>query len=174
MAILAQKYIDLTTGTDGLTGRSINANFTATNYTPAQVASEGSTKISAHLNGINSKLTTFVLINNGDIALTSFSASQSVGSPTNITGFAFANGVVRGFRALVTITVIATSNLYATWDIMGIQRGSDWQLTSPAFIGDSTNIVFTITSAGQVQYTSPAFAGFTSATIKFTAQVTTI
>ena len=34
----------------------IPANFTATNYTPAQVGSEGTDKISSHLKGIDTKL----------------------------------------------------------------------------------------------------------------------
>jgi hypothetical protein len=45
----------------GTTGRKVNsqhipANFTPTNYTPAQVGSEGTDKVSAHLKGIDAAL----------------------------------------------------------------------------------------------------------------------
>jgi hypothetical protein len=47
----------------GTTGKKVNsqhlpANFTPTNYTPAQVGSEGTDKVSAHLKGIDTKLAT--------------------------------------------------------------------------------------------------------------------
>ena len=56
MSRIAKKYIKYGTGSDESNGRDIPANLTPSNYTPAQVASEGNDKISAHLNGIDTAL----------------------------------------------------------------------------------------------------------------------
>lgn len=64
MSKIKPKYIDIGTGTNQLKDATIPSITTATNYTPAQVGTEGNDKISAHLNGINTKLGT---IGAGDV-----------------------------------------------------------------------------------------------------------
>lgn len=54
-----EKWIDLGTGSNQVSSRSLPANFTPSNYTPSQIASEGDDKTSAHLNGIDNKLNFF-------------------------------------------------------------------------------------------------------------------
>ena len=110
---------------------------------------------------------------NGDIALTTFAAANNQASAASITGFAFSAAVVRGFKALVTISVDATSDLYETVEIIGVQKASGFDIAVSG-AGDDTGVVFSITSAGQVQYTTPNFSGFVSCEIAFRAIVTNV
>jgi hypothetical protein len=109
----------------------------------------------------------------GDLAETSFSIANSQATAANITGFAFANGVVRSFEALVSVSVSATASLYEALKITGIQKGSGWDI-SVIGTGDESLVVFSINAAGQLQYTSATYAGFVSGTIKFRAISTSI
>ncbi len=116
--------------------------------------------------------TDWPLTGNG-IAETSFSAANNQVVPADVTGFAFANASIRSFDAMVSVNIQATSPLYEAFHLMGIQKGTVWDL-SVTSVGDDSNVDFTITNAGQVQYTSGNEAGFTSDTMKFRALVTTV
>jgi hypothetical protein len=107
-----------------------------------------------------------------DISQLSFNAANNQTSPANVTGLVFTNAGTAAFDAYVHIKVLATSNLYTHFHLRGVQRNSDWDLVS-TFVGDSSGINFNINSAGQVQYTSSNYTGFTSLTIKFRAQTIT-
>jgi len=109
----------------------------------------------------------------GDISETSFAAANNQAAAANVTGLAFANGVVRSFKALVSVEIDATADLYESYELMGIQKGSGWDMSIES-VGDESNIVFSITSAGQVQYTSANEAGFVSNSIKFRADTTSV
>lgn len=109
----------------------------------------------------------------GDLSETSFSGANNVSSAANVTGLAFANATVRAFRAQVSIFINATSSLYQTMTLVGVQRGSDWAFSQTDMVGDTT-VTFSITAAGQVQYLSPNTAGFTAMTIKYRAATTSI
>jgi hypothetical protein len=104
----------------------------------------------------------------GDITTTSFSAANNQSSAANVTGLAFSNSSVRAFTAYVSTTVVATSNLYEYFTLEGIQNSTGWYLAQTS-VGDSSGFVFTITTAGQIQYTNSNYTGFTSATLKFRA-----
>lgn len=119
-------------------------------------------------NGAGSITITNTQSSGTDIPPTSFSASNNQASPSNITGLSFSNSTVRSFTAYVSTTVIATSNLYEYFTISGIQRGSDWQISSTS-TADISGFIFSITTAGQLQYTSSTYPGFVSATLKFRA-----
>ncbi len=108
------------------------------------------------------------MFNVGDIVPTSFTAANNQSSATNVTGLTFANATVRSFRALVSIYVNATASLYESVTLQGIQRGADWQMSATS-VGDSSGFVFSITTAGQVQYTNSNYTGFSAATVKFSA-----
>lgn len=110
----------------------------------------------------------YSLASAGDINETSFTAADNQSSAANITGFAFANATVRSFDATVSIVRNTT---YAAYKLYGIQKGSSWEM-SQNFTGDTTGITFSITNAGQIQYTSTS-TGFTSL-IKFRAITTTV
>lgn len=167
MSRISKKFIRFGTGTSEVNSRDIPANFTPTNYTPTQIASEGNDKISAHLNGINAALAGGSG-SAGDISETSFTAADNQASAANVTGFSFANATVRSFDALVSIV---RNNTYANYKLRGIQKAASWELAQE-YVGDATGITFTITTSGQVQYTSTN-TGFT-ATIKFRAITTTV
>jgi hypothetical protein len=122
---------------------------------------------------IQTQLNSKVTATTGDIQLTSFAAANNQATPADITGLAFANASVRAFKALVSVTLDATSDLFESFELMGVQKGSTWDLSQSA-VGDDSGVVFSITNAGQVQYTSPSSAGFVSLTIKFRAIVTTV
>jgi len=109
----------------------------------------------------------------GDIAQTSFAAANNVASPANVTGLAFANGSVRAFSALVSVAIDATSDLFEEFHLQGIQKSASWNMSVDS-VGDSSGITFSITSAGQVQYTSTNVSGFVGNTVKFRAIVTNI
>lgn len=107
----------------------------------------------------------------GDINETSFSAANNQSSAANVTGLAFANGTVRSFKALVSVAIDATTDLFESFELHGIQKGAAWDMTVSS-VGDDSGLVFSITTSGQVQYTSTNLSGFTSNTVKFRAQVT--
>lgn len=109
----------------------------------------------------------------GDISETSFSAANNQSSAADVTGLAFANGVVRSFQAQVSVFIDATSDLFEVFNLQGIQKGSSWDMSIDS-TGDASGIVFSITSAGQVQYQSSNISGFISNTIKFRATTTSI
>ena len=103
----------------------------------------------------------------GDISDTQATINQS---QTNqpVAGLNFANGVVRGATIDYTVVIDATADLYEKGNIELIQRGADWVL-SRDFVGDDALIDFSVDTNGQVQYTTPAYAGFVGGTMKFRA-----
>lgn len=109
----------------------------------------------------------------GDIAETSFSMANDQSSAADVTGLAFAPATVRSFRALVSVEIDATADLFEVHELLGIQKGSDWDLSVQA-TGDDSGVNFTITTAGQIQYTSSNVSGFVSGDIKFRAETTTV
>lgn len=109
----------------------------------------------------------------GDIQQTSFSAADSVVAAANVTGFAFANASVRAFTALVSVSIDGTSDLFEEFHIQGIQKSASWNMSVDS-VGDDSGITFSITNAGQIQYTSGTVPGFVSNTIKFRAWVTNV
>jgi len=100
----------------------------------------------------------------GDIAQTSFNALDNQAVAQNITGLAFSNAVTRGFDVEVTIERGST---YANYSLKGIQKGSSWEM-SQDYIGDDTGIAFSITTLGQLQYTSTNTGS--NATLRFRAE----
>ena len=109
----------------------------------------------------------------GDIDETSFNISNSQALPDNVHNFLFSNAVVRGFTALVTVEIDATNDLFEEFTLNGIQKGASWGMSIESQ-GDDSGVVFSITSAGQIQYTSNNYTGFVSGIIKFRAITTSI
>lgn len=109
----------------------------------------------------------------GDIQETSFSAANNQAVAADVTGLLFAPATVRGFKALVTVSIDATSDLFETFELIGVNKGSSFDMAVSS-VGDDSGLVFSITAAGQVQYTSTNIAGFVSNTVKFRATTTTV
>jgi len=109
----------------------------------------------------------------GSISETTYVISNSQTLPHNVDAFLFANASVRAFNATVTVVVNATTSLYELFQINGVQKGSDWEITIQS-TGDVSGVSFSITSAGQIQYTSANYAGFVSGAIKFKATTSSV
>lgn len=123
---------------------------------------------SALMNDGAGALSWTVIKSTGDIKETSFTAADNQGSAANVTGLAFANATVRSFEAIVSIVRGST---YAQYKLYGLQEASAWELVQDK-VGDVTGLVFTITTAGQVQYTSTS-TGSTAA-VRFRAITTSV
>jgi hypothetical protein len=108
-----------------------------------------------------------------DILETSFSAANDQTTPADVTGLAFSSSSVRGFEALVTVAIDATSDRFETFHLLGVNKGSGFDM-SVTSVGDDSGVVFSITPSGQVQYTSTDVAGFVSNTVKFRARTTSV
>jgi|GEM_PF-2206967 len=112
-------------------------------------------------------------ISPGDLSEGSYSFSNSQVVPESITGFTFNNAVVRSFKALISVSVDATTDLFEVFELEGIQKGSEWDY-SISTKGDATGVIFNITNTGQIQYTSLNYTGFVSGIIKFRAITTSV
>lgn len=109
----------------------------------------------------------------GSIPETSFALSQNISTFTDIPGFSFANATVRGAVIHASVAISASTSLFQVYTIRVVQRASDWLMTVDA-AGDASLVVFSITSAGQVQYKSGSYPGFVSATLKYKATTLTV
>lgn len=116
---------------------------------------------------------TFLLKASGDINETSFAGANNQASAANVTGLAFANGSVRSFKAHVSVAVDATADLFEVFELNGVQRGADWSMSVES-TGDTSSVAFSITSGGQVQYTSASYAGFVALAMRFRATTTSL
>jgi hypothetical protein len=165
MSNVNKKYIKWGVGTNDVNATSMPTNRTATNYTASD------TSVKGHFDGIDTKLGT--LTSAGDLSEISFSSANNQSSAANVTGFAFANATVRSFKAIASVYINATSSLYESFELTGIQRGSGW-LLQVSSMGDVSGIIFSITSSGQIMYTSTNIAGFSAGTIKFRAHTLSV
>jgi hypothetical protein len=109
----------------------------------------------------------------GDLDETGFAGANNQTLPADVTGFVFANAQVRSFQASGSIVVDADSDLFEAFEIQGIQKGASWEI-SDTRTGDDSLVTFSITNAGQIQYTSSNYTGFVSLDIKFRAVTTSI
>lgn len=165
--LVYRKWIKYGAGATDVNAQVIQATNTATNYTPVAVGTEATTEVSAHLNGINNALAGVASVP-GDLSQTSFTAADNQSAAANVTGLAFANATVRSFVVQLSIIRNTTD---AQYNLYGIQKSASWEMTQD-FTGDDTGLAFTITSAGQVQYTSTSTGS--TATVKFRAKVTSV
>lgn len=100
----------------------------------------------------------------GDIGRTSFTALDNQTSAANITGLAFSNATTRGFETQITIVRNTT---YAEYSLKGVHKNGSWEM-SQEYVGDTTGVSFSITPAGQIEYTTTATGS--SAALLFRAQ----
>ena len=189
---VANEHVDHSTvsiatasSTSGLSG---GGDITATrnlvvdiNGTTAETSADNSDKVLIYDNSATSLksmtranfLSGVPLAVTGDIAQTSFTIGDNQAAASNVTGLAFANASVRSFECQLSVTIDATADLFAAFKIYGIQKGASWDMSVES-VGDDTGVVFSITNAGQVQYTSPTFAGYVLGTAKFRATVLSV
>jgi len=155
MSRISKKFIRFGTGTDDVNSQSIPANFTPTNYTPTQVGSEGTTQVSAHLKGIDNALTS------GGETTGSFSIANNQTSLASITGLLFSGASIRGAEIRFSIyrsTSTAEDVTVGAIRIGYLTTAADWKISYDSMSANA-GIVFDITAAGQVQYTSTNLTG---------------
>jgi hypothetical protein len=104
-----------------------------------------------------------------DIEESSFTLSNNQSLESNITGFSFSTASVRSFEAEVSVAIDAGSDYYETFKLYGVNKGGSFDYYLSSF-GDNSGITLSVTSAGQVQYTSNNYAGFVNAVAKFKAK----
>jgi hypothetical protein len=109
----------------------------------------------------------------GDIAQTSFTIANSQSAAANVTGLAFSNSSVESAQIQYSIVINATTSLYESGTIDIIQNSTGWNIAQEANF-DNTNVIFSVTTSGQVQYTSPTYAGYSSGKMRFRALVTNV
>jgi len=109
----------------------------------------------------------------GDINEQNYSFSNSQATPESITGLVFSNAVVRSFKATVSVSIDADSNIFEVFEINGIQKDTEWDITINS-AGDVSDINFSITTSGQIQYTSANYTGFVTGVMKFRALTTSL
>lgn len=102
-----------------------------------------------------------------------FSTANNQSAATNVTGLTFTNSTDRGGLITLSVFIDATSDLFASFTLEAIQKGSTWELSS-MYTGDVTGIIFSITTAGQIQYTSTNVSGFSSGLIRYKQSITKI
>lgn len=132
-----------------------------------------STDVQAALEELQGDIDSLASASAGDIEETSFALADNQSTPANVTGFLFNPAVVRSFSALISVEVDATLDLFETFQIIGIQKAGSFDIAVSA-VGDESGVVFSITSGGQIQYTSASYAGFVSGSIKFRAITTSL
>lgn len=96
-----------------------------------------------------------------------FNATVQGASNATVTGALFNSSIYKGLNLLVTVSVDATANLYATYKITAVQNDTGWVLDN-SYVGDNTEVTFDINSSGQLLYNSSTYAGFNSITISVT------
>lgn len=109
----------------------------------------------------------------GDLAEGSFSIANNQAVAADVTGLAFANATVRSAKVQYSIEIDATANLYESGELQLVQKDSEWNL-SIITNGDNSQINFSVTNSGQIQYTSANYAGFSSGAIKYRAITTSV
>jgi len=104
----------------------------------------------------------------GDIKQTSFTGADTA-SNVSVTSLAFANGVTRSFVVQLTVIIDTTADEFEVFTLTGIQKAASWDMSVES-VGDDSLVSFSITAAGQIQYSKTASAGtFVSNTMKFRA-----
>jgi hypothetical protein len=101
---------------------------------------------------------------------------NNIAAATNVHTFTFDSAVARAFDAVVSVTILTegdVANKYAYYNLKGIQKLGTWVLNS-SYVGDNTGITFSVTSAGQIQYTTTNTTSFASGNVKFRALTTTV
>jgi len=116
---------------------------------------------------------TIPINSSGDLNEVSFLAANDQSTPVDITGLSFANASVRSFSGILSVSINADSNLYESFHLNGVQKGSNWSLGVMSE-GDDSGIELSITNDGQVQYASTNLSGFVSNTMKFRAITTSV
>ncbi len=95
----------------------------------------------------------------------SASIANNQTTPVDVTGFNVSTA--NGFNATINVSIDATADRFETFNIQGVDSGANWDISIDS-TGDS-GVLFSITPAGQLQYTNEDYAGFNLGTFTFKA-----
>ena len=158
---------DLDNGTDGelITWDASGVATTVAVGTATHVLTSNGAGAAPTFQASGSGLTTgsFVYVNNTSVA-------------ADITGLIFDKTVNRGAEIFLTTFTDSTSGDKATVSTVNIVTdGAAWGIVEDTKVSTTaTNIIYSITSAGQLQYTSPNDGGFTSGVMKWIVGATPV
>ena len=114
------------------------------------------------------------LAGGGNIQVSTFSPiADNQSSAANITGLSFNTATASGFRAVYYVTRTSSNGTITEFgQLFGVfnSQSATWTMNKFGSAGDA-GITFTITSAGQIQYTTTNHGGSSySGSIKFKAE----
>jgi len=112
----------------------------------------------------------------GDIyAEREFYANNNQIIPDDVDGFNFSNPNIKSFSGVICVTITTLTDEYdALFDLKGLKKKNNWLFMASCYIGDQVGIKFSMTSGGQVQYTSTNIMNWVSTLMKFRAMTTSI
>ena len=98
----------------------------------------------------------------------SFTPSNNVSVASNVTALYFNNSDIRSFIINLTASITRTigGNLYESFTLEGNQKDSSWELLVSS-MGDISGFNFTITSLGQIQYTSTNITNYSNSILRY-------
>ena len=98
----------------------------------------------------------------------SFTPSNNVPVASNVTALYFNNSDIRSFIINLTASITRTigGNLYESFTLEGNQKDSSWELLVSS-MGDISGFNFTITSLGQIQYTSTNITNYSNSILRY-------
>ncbi len=160
-AIISSGGLTITNTTDA---QSLSSGGSITTFGGVSIDKKLYVGTQLHVSGVN------MTPNTQDIfASISFNASNNQLSPASITGLVF-NSTIWGFDVYLASRLTATTNLYTNFHIRGVNKNGTWEIVR-TYVGDDTGIEFYITNAGQLEYTSLNYTGFSSLVFKARAFV---
>ena len=99
-------------------------------------------------------------ISTGDIREIGFTLGNSILSPLPVTNFRFDHTVTSSFEALVYLKN-ETTDVFTQFELNGIWRNSEFQMSTRLIGNFDSGVIFTIDSAGQINYTNEGNVGTT-------------
>lgn len=111
----------------------------------------------------------------GDItAERGFYGENDQATPTDVTGYTFEDISIKSFTGVACVTITTDDDvLDSLYELKGLRKKNGWILNA-TYIGDNLGVKFSITSLGQVQYTSTNIPDWVSTRMKFRAMTTTV
>lgn len=99
----------------------------------------------------------------------SFSAANNQSGATDVAGLSLAG--FRGAKVVISVFIDASPNLHEIFTLDIIQRNGTFDY-SQSSVGDESNVDFSVTSGGQIRYTSGNESGYSSSVFNYQVQVT--
>ena len=128
MSLTNVKWLDVGTNqsTNQVGGKTLPAGNTASNYTPNEVDTEGTDKISAHLNGINDTLGNVPQGAADDVSPAGVALVNNQAIFLNISDLLFSSVNTISFSAIISTKIDATADVGEVFNIEGVYNGREW------------------------------------------------